>query len=146
MRYLIVLILVFTISFARENPFEPVKSKMLPTLKLNVSKHDKTTKLGNEKDIVLFKWLSFKVGEDYIFIKTKDNILRKFKLTKPKKIVLDFRPKRSFKTKRVDIKNSFISKIEIGSHKNYYRVVLNLKKDCRYKIKKEKSGYRLIFR
>lgn len=148
MRYLILLIFIFTAIFGRENPFEPAVKKTTTSVIEHVtnSKIYKNPHKNRSKNIPLFKWLSIEMGNDYIFIKTKDKLLKSFRVHHPEKIVLDFTSKKTFNTKRLKIKSRYISKIAVGAHKKYYRVALKLKRKTKFSLKYEKDGYRLTFK
>ena len=147
MRYIVFLIVAFSMIVARENPFEPAKTKTLKTLPHKSALKKASSKKEEKEVIKLFRWLNLSVAKEYIFLKTKDGLIRNFTIENPKKVVLDFKSNRSFKTKRAKIKNNqCIDEIALGAHKGYYRIALTFKKDCSYKLSKEKGGYKLTFK
>ena len=74
-----------------------------------------------------------------IFISTKDKILRQFFLVKPFRIVIDFKRYSNFYT-IVKKFNTFLKKVVVGSHGNFYRVVLYFDATYKYKINKTPEG------
>ncbi len=147
MRYIVFLIVAFSIIVARENPFEPVKTKTLKTLSHKSPLKEASLKKEEKEVKKLFRWISLSVAKEHIFLKTKDGLIKNFTIENPKKIVLDFKSNRSFKTKRAKLKNNqCIDEIALGAHKGYYRIALTFKKECDYKLSKEKGGYKLTFK
>ncbi len=73
---------------------------------------------------------------------TKDKMLRNFLLTKPHRIVCDFKRDINIRSyaKKIDT-NSVIKRIKLGNHKGYYRVVIELDGLYRYKKTLIKEGY-----
>lgn len=143
MRNILLIVLIIGTIFARENPFEPAVKEANAKAPVKISK---PKAINFKKEISLFKWLKIEIGKNYIYIKTKDRLFKKFNIENPDKIVLDFRAKKSFSTKKVKIESGYIDKIAVGSHKSYYRIALRLAKKSRYELKKEENGYKLIFR
>lgn len=74
-------------------------------------------------------------------IVTKDEIIRDFLLVKPHRIVLDFKRDIDIRSYEKDILKSSFTKVKIGNHKGYYRVVIELDGYYRYRLKKIKEGY-----
>lgn len=74
---------------------------------------------------------------------TQDEIIRNFLISDPHRIVMDFK-------KEIDIKNYtkkdpqiIFKEVRIGSHKGYYRVVVELDGHYRYDFKKVSDGYEI---
>jgi hypothetical protein len=84
------------------------------------------------------------VKDKKIFIQTKDKLLRAFFLIAPFRLVLDFRGVSNFPTIRKKIQ-TFIKKVVVGSHGNFYRVVIYLDANYKYKIKKMDEGIEIDF-
>ena len=103
-----------------------------------IDKEEKTKKYN-----LLFKSKYIKMYEfsKELKIVTKDKIIRNFLLTSPHRIVIDF--KRSVNLKSVVKKNnrSIFKKVNLGTHKDYYRVVVELDGKYRYGVKKISNGY-----
>jgi len=87
-----------------------------------------------------FKVLKFIVKNKKIFIKTKDKLIRNFFLLSPFRLVLDFKKESDFPTIKKSFTDSFVKKIIIGAHGNFYRVVIYLDTKYLYNIQKEKTG------
>jgi len=90
-------------------------------------------------------FLNFYIKKHKVFIETNDKLIRIFVLVKPFRFVLDFKSNRDFLTYRKSV-NSFIKKIVIGNHSDFYRVVLYA--DGVYKpiLKKIVEGYLIDFK
>jgi hypothetical protein len=107
----------------------------------------KELKNDNKKKYKLLaslKFISFYINAKSMKIRTKDKMLRSFLLVKPHRIVCDFKRDidlRSFEKK--SSKNSIFKKINIGTHSDYYRVVIELDGYYKYIIKKTIKGYAL---
>lgn len=67
-------------------------------------------------------------NDDKITIDTKYKVLKKFAIDKENKIIIDYKAKINFYTKRMDLTSKNFLKIAVGNHKNkrYFRVVLKL--------------------
>lgn len=79
--------------------------------------------------------------ENSFLLITSDPIKRSFMIDKPKKLVIDFNKKRDFATKSYTIHHPLFTKVELGSHKSYYRLAVTIQGDCRYRIEKQEEGY-----
>ncbi len=101
---------------------------------------DKPKKI-EPKMIKVFKFLSIMVDKNRLLIKNSDKMIREMFFSKPYKIVIDFKRKVAFYTKTLNIENSPFKHIVLGNHGSFYRVVLTLDGDYRYKIKKNSNGY-----
>jgi len=90
-------------------------------------------------------FLTFYISKDKVLIETKDKLLREFVLIKPFRYVLDFEGNKNFLGyKRVT--KTFIKKINVGNHNNFYRIVLYLDGVYKPKIKQVKKGYQIDFK
>ncbi len=79
-----------------------------------------------------------------VFIQTKAPLIRAFFLVAPYRLVLDFRQKSNFNT--INKKTgTFLKKVTVGSHGYFYRAVLYLDSNYRYKIKKTEEGIEIEF-
>ncbi len=104
-------------------------------------KIEKISKKISPKNIKVFKFLSFLVNGNTIFIKSKDKMIREMFFAKPYKIAIDFKRDVSFYTKIIRLKKSPFVSIVVGNHGDFYRIVLNLDGEYRYKITKNMQGY-----
>ena len=91
-----------------------------------------------------FRLFKLYIKDKSVFIETKDKLLRHFFLVEPFRLVLDFKRKSDFPTIRRKI-NTFVTKVIVGSHSLFYRVVLYLDANYDYKVKKEDKGIRIDF-
>jgi hypothetical protein len=78
-----------------------------------------------------------------IFIKTKDKLIRNMFLIKPFRLVLDFKKEADFLTIKRVIKNSVVTKVIVGNHNGYYRVVLYFDANYKYKLTKMDEGVKI---
>ncbi|MCD6432669.1 MAG: AMIN domain-containing protein [Sulfurimonas sp.] len=101
-------------------------------------------KIENFKKIASFKYGTFYSSDKTIKIITKDKIIRDFLLVEPHRIVVDFRRDATLKSYTKKIKNSVFTKIRVGNHSGYYRVVIELDGHYRYKKKQISNGYTFI--
>ncbi len=141
---------ITTLLLARENPFvlpgqkieiphkEVVTKKIVhketeiePTEKEqqnDVAKQDRLLDLG---------FLKIAQQEKRLIILTNDPLRGSFMLDHPKKVVFDFKKRRSFKTKSIAAKAPF-KKLTIGAHKRFYRIAIEVDPRCHPKVDKKK--------
>ena len=94
------------------------------------------------KKIASIKLISFYAKDRSLKVFTKDKMIRNFLLVKPHRIVCDFKRDTNIKSFIKDTsKNSLFTKIRIGNHDGYYRVVIELDGYYRYRVKEIKDGY-----
>ena len=101
-----------------------------------------------EKNIVyekLFssKYISFSKDNKKLKINTKDKMIRSFLLAKPYRLVLDFKRDVSLKSQSRSFESKVFKKISLGTHRGYYRAVVLLDGQYRFKKFKENYGYRI---
>lgn len=111
-----------------------------------VEKIKKTQQLEKKKSsykkIASIKLISFYAKDKKLKVITKDKVIRDFLLVKPHRIVCDFKRDTNIKSFVKDTsKNSLFTKIRIGNHDGYYRVVIELDGYYRYKMKEISDGY-----
>ncbi|MEA3370201.1 MAG: AMIN domain-containing protein [Campylobacterota bacterium] len=111
-----------------------------------VQRVDKTQKVKKKKSsykkIASIKFISFYSSGKKLKVITEDKVLRDFLLVKPHRIVCDFKRETDIKSFVKEIpKNSLFTKIRIGNHKGYYRVVIELDGYYRYKMSEIEKGY-----
>ena len=115
-----------------EKTTEPKKAKIQKA---------QTQKISYKK-IAAIKLISFYVKDKKLKVITKDKIIRDFLLVKPHRIVCDLKRDTNIKSFVKDTsKDSRFTKIRIGNHDGYYRVVIELDGYYRYKMKKSEDGY-----
>lgn len=93
------------------------------------------------KNIIKIKDAGFYISKNSLKIVTKDKLLRDFLLVQPHRIVMDFKKEASFRSYIKKIPDSIFTKIRIGNHSGYYRVVVELDGFYRYRLKTIPSGY-----
>ena len=99
-------------------------------------------KQSSYKKIAGIKLISFYAKDKKLKIITQDAIIRNFLLVKPHRIVCDFKRDTNIKSYLKEMpKDSVFTKIRVGNHDGYYRVVIELDGHYRYKTKEIKGGY-----
>ncbi|MDQ7060494.1 MAG: AMIN domain-containing protein [Sulfurimonas sp.] len=116
-------------SYAKE---KVINSKKIPT---------KHKKIQVYKEIGKIKFADFMLGKSRLKIITQDKLIRNFLLGQPHRIVMDFKRESSMNSYFKTIENSAYTKIRVGNHKGYYRIVIELDGYYRYKVKEIKDGY-----
>lgn len=159
-----------TFLLARDNPFFPVDTNSEPMHQkenLNdiiILDSEEETALSTEDEhdtnqdeqaqepikekivkpqIINYQQIRFVVSEKLIRIETKDALLRDFSIKKPTRVVLDYRSKNGYPTRSKKLEPAPFSELRIGSHKGYYRVVIELKQPMKYTIVPFRYGYNL---
>lgn len=92
-------------------------------------------------DLKNIDFLNLNTAKNAVLIDTDDKIIRSFMLTKPYRIVIDFKRDQSFSGKSSDIKDSYFKRVVIGNHDGYYRTVLYLDSYYDYKLDHKEKGY-----
>lgn len=92
------------------------------------------------KSVGKTKYSEFQILGKSIQILSEDKLIRNFLLAQPHRIVMDFKRESSMKSYSLDIKDSVFTKVRVGNHKGYYRVVIELDGYYRYKFKKLNNG------
>lgn len=87
------------------------------------------------------KFISLYESKKTLKVVTKDKMIRNFLLTKPHRIVCDFKRDIDIRSYEKYVKNSIVKRIRLGNHKGYYRVLIELDGYYRYKVKDSKQGY-----
>jgi len=99
-------------------------------------------KESSYKKIAGIKLISFYSNGKKLKVITQDKIIRNFLLVKPHRIVCDFKRDTNIKSYVKEMsKNSLFTKIRVGNHDGYYRVVVELDGHYRYTTKDTKNGY-----
>ncbi|QOP44863.1 AMIN domain-containing protein [Sulfurimonas paralvinellae] len=92
--------------------------------------------------IASLPFITFYADAKKLKVVTKDKLLRSFLLVKPHRIVCDFKRETDIRSYVKSIKKpSLFKKIRVGTHKGYYRVVIELDGYYQYKVKKIQNGY-----
>ena len=98
------------------------------------------------KNIANIKYAKFFISKNSLKIITEDKILRNFLLVQPHRIVIDFKKDTNMKSYFKKIDKSMFTKIRVGNHDGYYRVVIELDGYYRYKLKTQNNGYLITLR
>ena len=116
----------------KERATEPVRSKTEP----KIHPQRKTA----SKEVINTSKARFVIRENSLYIETQDKMLRSFSIANPPSIVMDFKGRSDFASKRKVLHTSPFTKLEMGAHGNRYRVVLRLDKKHKYKIENARYG------
>jgi len=87
-----------------------------------------------------FRFISFYQSDKKLIIKTKDKLIRDFMLPSPHRIILDFKRNADFRSHIKSLKEAPFTKIRMGNHKGYYRVVVELDGQYHYRKVMTKTG------
>lgn len=112
------------------------KVKEEPTSKKVIEVKKVKNKINNDliyKRIAKYHKTIFLHFKNIMQIKTNDKLLRHYMLSNPCRIVADFKSEKSLYTKSYNVSAKPFTKIRIGSHEGYYRVVITLDKEYLYK-------------
>jgi AMIN domain len=93
------------------------------------------------KEIASVKYVKFLSSQKTLKIVTNDKIIRNFILVKPHRIVVDFKRDTSLKSYIKENKGGIFCKVRVGNHSGYYRAVIELDGQYRYKMQKVSDGY-----
>ncbi len=89
------------------------------------------------KTKVLLDFIKVEYNDNKLIIHTKDAISKKFNIDKENKLIIDYKARKNFYTKREDLDSLNFKKIAVGNHKKekFYRVVILLSmKPSNYKV------------
>ena len=103
-----------------------------------------TSKTKTEVKTLKTKHVDFDISKNKINVKTSDKLLENFLLTNPHRVVMDFRRNTSFKPATYTLNKAPFSKIRIGNHDGYYRVVIELDGQYRYKVETREKDYTVV--
>ncbi|TKX33935.1 AMIN domain-containing protein [Campylobacter taeniopygiae] len=124
----------------------PEPSKILDvsvTIPQNTSQEtNKTTEVDIPLQIAkIYDFISYTVYKNKIKLNTQDDLISDFSVGNPSKIIIDFKSTAIYPTKNIRLKNSIFKRIDFGSHKGYYRLVIYLDGVYNYEIQKDSTGY-----
>ena len=115
-----------------------------PTQKAEENTPKKVLKQEKKKsytNVAEIEYAKFSIMDKSMKIVTEDKLIRNFLLVQPHRIVIDFKRDSSMKSYLHKIKDSVFTKVRIGNHDGYYRVVVELDGYYRYKLNKSSDGY-----
>jgi hypothetical protein len=103
----------------------------------------KKEKVSEKKYSHLFssKYIKFYKMGNVLKIDTQDKMSRDFLLTNPYRLVLDFKRDVNLKSQTKELSKKVFKKISLGTHDGYYRAVILLDGQYKYKKLKHKHGY-----
>ena len=145
------IIVLAVVLFARENPFELPSSSVSEQVSQSsrsseqavivhsVSKSIQTATSSSassasslrSKPVADLGFIAFYQQDGRLLIQTNDPLIKSFLVHSPTKGVFDFRAKRRFATKTIELQGEFFRSITLGAHKNHYRVVVEVSKKCK---------------
>jgi len=153
---------------ARENPFTPVEiintdesteKTVVDNYKTVTTDHAKEivesdaiepetqieytpdiAKNDSVEEVVNYEKVRFVFKENNVYIETKDEVLKHFKIANPPRIVIDFKSDSNFASKRKELSVRPFKKLEMGAHGDQYRVVLRLDGAHTYTLEKSMYG------
>ncbi len=111
--------------------------------------HPKTAAKTKRNDASVYRplpFLTLRFHAESVDIVTQDPKIRLFHVVDPFKIVIDFKRKAHFLTRRKKIAKPPFVQVDVGNHQGHYRLVLTLDGPYRYSLIKTDDGYRLRLR
>lgn len=114
---------------------EPTKTAEKPLKSQAPKKAQDNEKLGS------IEYADFYASNKSFKINTKDKLIRHFLLAKPHRVVLDFKRDANIKAYTKNNLQNIFSKIRVGNHSGYYRVVVELDGYYRYNLEEITEGY-----
>jgi len=92
-------------------------------------------------------FIHFKIIDKQLIVTTDDALIRDFLVSKPYKVVLDFRRDARFLTKTFKTDTTPFVSIVLGNHDRYYRIAITLDGQYDYVLdKKQKGAYRITLK
>ncbi len=89
-------------------------------------------------------FIKFRPRGNSLKVITKDNMLRNFMLSSPHRIVMDFSRDTSFRRKSFSVNQPPYKNIRMGNHDKYYRVVVELDGQYRYKLQMNEKDFTIV--
>lgn len=126
----------------------PEPSKILDVSVTIPEKNSSNTELNNSINIEIptqsseiYDFIAYTTYKNKIKFSTNDEMISNFSIGNPSKIVIDFKSNTTSPTKNIKLKDSLFKRIDFGSHKGYYRLVIYLDGKYNYNIQKDSNGY-----
>jgi hypothetical protein len=113
----------------------------LKPIKEKVKKSQEPNKIAGNEKVGSIEYADFYTSGKTFKINTKDELIRNFLLSKPHRIVLDFKRDTNIKAYTKNNPQNIFSKIRVGNHSGYYRVVIELDGYYRYALENISDGY-----
>ena len=99
---------------------------------------------SKKSKVINAKFIKFSSSGKKMNIITKDKLLRNFMLTNPHRVVMDFSRNTSFRPKHFSINKAPFKKIRMGNHDKYYRVVIELDGQYKYKLQASEKDLSIV--
>ena len=135
-----------TYIITRQN--NPNPSKILDVSVTIPEKNDLSAESNASLDLELpeqtgkiYDFIAYTTYKNKIKLNTNDEIISDFSIGNPSKIIVDFKSNAIALTKNIRLNHSLFKRIDFGSHKGYYRLVIYLDGKYNYNIQKDSSGY-----
>lgn len=106
-----------------------------------LSLSQKNAIVSEKTNYYTIKPFEFFIQDNRLYIHTKAPIQRNFILPTPYRIIIDIDRKSPSINDSIDVSKKYFSKISIGTHDKFYRIVITLDGQYRYKIDKEDQYY-----
>jgi hypothetical protein len=107
-------------------------------------KRESAVKAKSITKTIKTKHVRFEITKNNMVVKTSDKLLENFLLTHPHRVVMDFKRNTSFRPITYKINKAPFSKIRMGNHDGYYRVVIELDGQYRYKLETREKEYTIV--
>lgn len=121
-------------SYSGESEKTPAKEDVKAKKSQEQSKVETNEKIGS------IEFADFYTSGKRLKITTKDKLIRHFLMAEPHRIVLDFQRDATIKPYTKTNPNNIFSKIRVGNHSGYYRVVIELDGYYRYALEDVADG------
>ncbi len=92
----------------------------------------------------IYDFITYVAYKNKIKFNTDDELISDFSIGNPSKIVLDFKSNFISSTKNIKLSHSVFRRIDFGSHKGYYRLVIYLDGKYNYTLQKNSSVYLIV--
>lgn len=106
----------------------------------SINRKPTPSKVGYKK-LATLSFAKFYTSKKALKLLSKDMIIRDFLLVKPHRIVVDLKRDIDIRGFSKVIKNSAFTKLRVGNHKGYYRLVFELDGYYSYRVEKIEGGY-----
>lgn len=80
----------------------------------------------------IFDLVSIKYNQNDVYVSSSSRVLRYFTLPNPERVVIDFEKTIGYKPQTIKMQNSYFSKVVLGSHNGFFRLVFF--PDAKYNI------------
>ncbi|MDU7693402.1 MAG: AMIN domain-containing protein [Helicobacter sp.] len=111
-----------------------------------ISINQKDAKITKNTDYASVNKIIFFAKDNDLYITTKRKILRDFVLPEPFRIIIDFDKDAKDVEREINLDQKFFAKIDLISHREFYRAQITLDGNYEYEIKKSEDGFLLILK